>query len=260
MPIRFRCPHCKQTLSVSRKKAGTGVVCPACSQDVQVPSIEGIAPPAAAVPVPMDAAYAPSHGAEGDVLRFGDGDMEEANPAFVMPPVVDVGTPPDRQDTRSVWETDLGDWEEHPAFHNAPRRTIKDEADMTSMVDVTFLLLVFFMITASFSVTKALQSQPPSAEEGASGAPSPITMDELAEASVVVEIAADDSIRVDDVPVAGPVELGEVLAAKIGGEGKTELVIEAEYRATHGMVVTVTDVAMQAGMQRVRRVSRPEQQ
>jgi biopolymer transport protein ExbD len=170
-----------------------------------------------------------------------------------------VQRPPSR--IRTVWESDLGDWEEHPAFSRAPRRSVKDEADMTSMVDVTFLLLVFFMITASFSVTKALQTQPPSAEEGAaSAASSPMTMDELAEESVVVEIGADDSITVDDVPVAGPVELGEILAAKIGNEGKTEMVIEAEYRATHGMVVSVTDVGMQAGMQRVRRVSRAEQQ
>jgi biopolymer transport protein ExbD len=188
--------------------------------------------------------------------------MEAASPEFVVPPVAaELGPVPGHQDTRNVWESDLGDWEEHPAFVHAPRRTAKDEADMTSMVDVTFLLLVFFMITASFSVTKALITQPPSAEEGAaSAAPSPMTMDELAEASVIVEIGADDSIRVDDVPVAGPVELGDILAAKIGNEKKTEMVIEAEYRATHGMVVAVTDVAMQAGMQRVRRVSRPEQQ
>jgi biopolymer transport protein ExbD len=264
MPIRFRCPHCKQLLSVSRKKAGTGVVCPACSQNLQVPAIEGISEPQESAAAPSPGIAPPSegggaltHGAAGDVLRFRD---PEDEPEFVQPPRFDPEPSPDTHDTRSVWETDLGDWEEHPAFHRAPQRSIKDEADMTSMVDVTFLLLVFFMITASFSVTKALQTQPPTAEEGTSSAPSPITMDELAEASVVVEVAADDSIRVDDVPVAGPVELGEVLAAKIGSEGKTEMVIEAEYRATHGMVVTVTDVAMQAGMQRVRRVSRPEQQ
>ena len=85
-------------------------------------------------------------------------------------------------------------------------------------------------------------------------------MDELAAESVVVEIGADDTITVDDVPVAGPVELREVLDVKIGNEGKTEMVIEAAYRATHGMVVAVTDAGMQAGMQRVRRVSRSEEQ
>lgn len=241
MPIKFRCTHCQQLLSVSRKKAGTGVSCPACGGELQVPTIEGFAAAPARPPEPREA--------------------EETGSRFDIPTPSELGPAPAQQDTRNVWASDLGDWEEHPAFHSAPRRSIKDEADMTSMVDVTFLLLVFFMITASFSVTKALQTQPPSAEEGAaSAAPTSITMDELAAESVVVEIGPDDTITVDDVPVAGPVELREVLDAKIGNEGKTEMVIEAAYRATHGMVVAATDAGMQAGMQRVRRVSRPEQQ
>jgi biopolymer transport protein ExbD len=251
MPIRFRCTQCHQLLSVSRKQAGAQTACPACGAEVRVPLIENLT---TSVP-------APRSGSQSAAVREPQA-MEAASPEFTVPPAAPALAPaPGHQDTRNVWESDLGDWEEHPAFSQAPRRSAKDEADMTSMVDVTFLLLVFFMITASFSVTKALTSQPPSAEEGAaSAAPSPMTMDELAEESVVVEIGADDSIRVDDVPVAGPVELGEVLAAKIANEKKTEMVIEAEYRATHGMVVAVTDVAMQAGMQRVRRVSRPDEQ
>jgi biopolymer transport protein ExbD len=256
MPVRFRCTHCQQLLSVSRKKAGTQTACPACGGEVRVPSLEGLtAAPVAASGI----ASSPPRAEAGVAEKLG---LDAASPEFLVPPLTEgePRQPSEHQDTRNVWESDLGDWEDHPAFHNAPRRSIKDEADMTSMVDVTFLLLVFFMITASFSVTKALVTQPPSAEEGASAAAAPMTMDELAEESVIVEIGADDSIRVDDVQVAGPVELGEILVQKIGNEKKTEMVIEAEYRATHGMVVSVTDAAMQAGMQRVRRVSRPEQQ
>ena len=33
----------------------------------------------------------------------------------------------------------------------------EDELDMTPMVDVTFLLLIFFMVTASFTIQKSLQ-------------------------------------------------------------------------------------------------------
>jgi len=35
----------------------------------------------------------------------------------------------------------------------------KDDMDMTPMVDVTFLLLIFFMITASFSTEKSIQQK-----------------------------------------------------------------------------------------------------
>lgn len=46
----------------------------------------------------------------------------------------------------------------------------KDDMDMTPMVDVTFLLLIFFMITASFSSEKVIE-EPPSMSDKASSAP-----------------------------------------------------------------------------------------
>lgn len=255
MPIRFRCTQCRQLLSVSRRQAGAGVTCPACGSRLRVPTLDGAQGSGTAAP-PGAVASERAAPAAADSLA-----VEEIEPAGAAAPVAASEAKPPAPLEHAGWDAELGSWEEHPAFHRPIRRTIKDEADMTAMVDVTFLLLVFFMITASFSVTKALQSQPPSPEEGtATSAPAPVARDELREESVVVAIAADDSITVDDVAVAGPVELAEVLAAKIENERKTEMVIEAEYRATHGMVVAVTDVGIQAGMQRVRRVARLEQQ
>ena len=37
----------------------------------------------------------------------------------------------------------------------------EDKLDMTPMVDVTFLLLIFFMMTASFAIQKSFQQPPP---------------------------------------------------------------------------------------------------
>ena len=37
MPIRFRCSHCSRLLGIARRKAGTQVRCPECSQSVTVP-------------------------------------------------------------------------------------------------------------------------------------------------------------------------------------------------------------------------------
>ena len=41
----------------------------------------------------------------------------------------------------------------------------EDELDMTPMVDVTFLLLIFFMVTASFSLQKSIQQPPAQSDE-----------------------------------------------------------------------------------------------
>jgi DNA-directed RNA polymerase subunit M/transcription elongation factor TFIIS len=40
MPIRFRCPNCETLLSIARRKAGTEIVCPKCTDEVLVPSAE----------------------------------------------------------------------------------------------------------------------------------------------------------------------------------------------------------------------------
>jgi biopolymer transport protein ExbD len=72
----------------------------------------------------------------------------------------------------------------------------------------------------------------------------------------MIEVDAQDRLKVDDTPVTGIAELRALLESKRTTESKTEAIIEAAYAATHGMVVTVTDTAIAAGMQKVRRASR----
>ena len=45
---------------------------------------------------------------------------------------------------------------DHVEDRTVIRRT-DDELDMTPMVDVTFLLLIFFMITAAFALQKSIE-------------------------------------------------------------------------------------------------------
>jgi len=40
MPIRFRCPNCERMLQIARRKAGTEVLCPRCTEEVMVPAAE----------------------------------------------------------------------------------------------------------------------------------------------------------------------------------------------------------------------------
>jgi len=137
-----------------------------------------------------------------------------------------------------------------------PQHPPKDELDMTSLVDVTFLLLVFFMITASFTVQKFLQIAAPESDDSAAAATAVVANDDIVGESVVVAVDAEDRIQVDDAPVAGLAELKDLLGRKLRDEQKTDVLIEAAYKATHGTVVAVTDMAIQAGMRHVRRASR----
>ncbi|REJ87470.1 MAG: hypothetical protein DWQ34_24955 [Planctomycetota bacterium] len=41
MPIKFRCPQCKQFLGISRSKAGTVTDCPTCGRALRVPNLDG---------------------------------------------------------------------------------------------------------------------------------------------------------------------------------------------------------------------------
>lgn len=41
MPIRFRCPKCRQLLGISGRKGGTQVKCPTCASQVEVPRGQG---------------------------------------------------------------------------------------------------------------------------------------------------------------------------------------------------------------------------
>lgn len=232
MPIRFRCDNCGQLLSISRKKAGQEVTCPQCVHRTRVPQLQPEATAAAAD------------------LADEDSGMRLARP---HQGATDQVEPPPEQ----AWKHHPNPWkheeEEEEDFQISPSNLEEAALDMTPMVDVTFLLLIFFMITASFSMQKSLETSPPEPEEeGAAAAP---TMEELEEESVVVEIDEENSLRVDDVPVAGVGELTDVLQAKLA-EGKVEMLIEVNPAASHGTVVSVTDAGIEVQMQRIRRTTR----
>lgn len=135
-------------------------------------------------------------------------------------------------------------------------KTEGEEMDLTPMVDVTFLLLIFFMITASFSLQKAIQTPAPDpSEKGAAAKP---TMEELQQDSVIVFVDEENVIYVDDEPLSDPSDIEAKLRDKIGSEQKTELVLEASPLALHESIVQVIDAAKEVGMQRIRKVHRTD--
>ena len=122
-----------------------------------------------------------------------------------------------------------------------------EEMDLTPMVDVTFLLLIFFMITASFTIQKSLEVPAPNPEE--EGASQNITnLEEFEEESIMVEIDARNLVMVDEEMVSDLDRLPNVLKSK----RKPEILITAHENSLHEVVVRVIDAANEIGMQKIR--------
>ena len=79
MPIRFACPHCRQKLSVSSRKAGQTGNCPRCKQKLTIPE-PAIASPAAAVAAAADVSAVTGDKEAG--AGGGPAEREEAPPRF----------------------------------------------------------------------------------------------------------------------------------------------------------------------------------
>ncbi len=236
-------------LSISTKRAGSMIVCPACTEEALVPTpgeptkaYDVVAPPAGKLPAasPRPAPSATSRPAQS---AYSQGAAGSHQSLF-------------EEDSPTTAHDDEDEHEDEDEHHTPKpkKRFMDDTVDMTAMVDVTFLLLIFFMVTASFAAQKVFETSPPE-QEGEGGGAAVSSMEDLESNSVILEIDANDQMEIEGQPIAGLFELRETLAAKMT-EDKTELLIQAQYQATHGMVVSVTDVAMDVGMQKVRRISR----
>jgi len=125
------------------------------------------------------------------------------------------------------------------------RRDVEPEINVTSLIDVVLLLVMFFMVSTSFVRDGRLRIQLPEA----SASPENRVTD-----PVVVAIGADGSYRVNDLALVNqsPDTLRAALL-KVAGEGArgAMLTIRADARATHQSVVTAMDVAGRLGFVQV---------
>lgn len=132
-----------------------------------------------------------------------------------------------------------------------------DEVDMTPMIDCVFLLLIFFLVTASFALQKSIEIPPPELEHESAKAR---TVEEISEDEdyVIVRIDKDSTIWVNDSEVIGRQELLAKLRtarqtpATEGGRGPSNLVVMADGDARHESVVMALDAGNAVGMESVR--------
>lgn len=124
--------------------------------------------------------------------------------------------------------------------------------DLTPMVDVTFLLLIFFMVTASFTIQKTL-SFPPPVENRKQYSGVPQRKEDFQDDSVLVDVDEIGAIVVDGIAVADPTQLVTAIEQARAAEGrlKDRVLITRHYDCPHDVSVRVVDAARQAQLQKI---------
>ena len=139
---------------------------------------------------------------------------------------------------------------DEPLLHRR-RTTDEEELDLTSMVDVVFQLLIFFMVTASFTLQKSIPS-PATDPEKKGAAPSVQPLDELQDTAIVVRIDEANTVTIDDDPINDLSNLADQFSDRMRREQKTDLIIAPSIKTLHRTVITVIDAVNAAGVQRIR--------
>ncbi|WP_291172117.1 biopolymer transporter ExbD [Gimesia sp.] len=182
----------------------------------------------------------------------------ELDPASEEPPASPAVTKQTRPAAKKYVppEEDEDDEDDDDGFAIRSVDSEFEEMDLTPMVDVTFLLLIFFMITASFSLQKSIEVPPPNPDEDGVSQ-SLQTLDDFREESIIVEIDNNNGIYVDDTRLTNPAEIVQAILDRRDADGKpkSELVLSAHKAARHETVVAVVDAANEVGMQKIRLAS-----
>jgi biopolymer transport protein ExbD len=124
------------------------------------------------------------------------------------------------------------------------RRVEEPEINLIAFIDVLLVVLIFLMLSTTYSRFTELQINLPAADA-----------ERLRErpAEVIVSVAADGRYAVNKRPVDGrSVEaLSAALAAASGGRPEVVLIVSADALAAHQSVVNVLDAARRAGLSRL---------
>jgi biopolymer transport protein ExbD len=126
--------------------------------------------------------------------------------------------------------------------------------DLTAAIDVTLLLIIFFMIMATYRFQKTLDAPQAGPSEESQGRWAALS--EIRAHNPVVALMRDGTITLDDAPMT-LAELPGALAQTIAISGVSEVVLDSDDDAEYGLVVAILDSAAEAGVEKVLLLYRP---
>ena len=114
----------------------------------------------------------------------------------------------------------------------------ENEINLTPMLDVVFIMLIFFIVTASFIKEAGLDVNRPDA---------PVTETKPEDANILVAIDANDDIWIDR-RLIDPRAVRANIERLHAENPEGSVVIQPNKSSTNKMLVTVMDAARQAGV------------
>ncbi|MDX1303526.1 biopolymer transporter ExbD [Photobacterium sp.] len=114
------------------------------------------------------------------------------------------------------------------------------QIDMTSMLDIVFIMLIFFIVTSSFVRESGVEVNRPQASNVVS----------QKEAGIFIAITSANDIYIDK-RVVDAERVQAVLEHLLLEQPEASLVIQADEHAYNGTVVKVMDAAKGAGVQHI---------
>lgn len=120
------------------------------------------------------------------------------------------------------------------------------EINMTPMLDVVFILLIFFIVTTSFVRESGIEVDPPQAS----------TAEPQSQSSILVAISPEGDIWLDRQPVS-LAALGPTVARMQAENPLSNVVIQADKASRSGRLVEVMDRLRQVGVERMALAAQP---
>jgi biopolymer transport protein ExbD len=119
--------------------------------------------------------------------------------------------------------------------------------NITSLIDVMFLLLIFFMVSSTFQDQPAIDLSLPRSSSA----------EDTTVAPTVVYLTREGQLFLDSQPVAQD-QLADRLRQLQAATGEDRIVLRADEHAEHGAVVALIDLIKESGFRRVSLAARPQ--
>ncbi len=114
------------------------------------------------------------------------------------------------------------------------------EINITPLVDMVFLLLIFFMLTSSFIVLPGIKINLPKA----------VTAEVIKEKNIIITVNSKNVIYLNDKPIT-PSELADFLEETVRSKQEKPLLIKADKDTQLGIVVRIWDICRKVGVSQI---------